>query len=170
MKIINEKGKLFGLVNPIDIVAVFGVIAVVVALVWFLGGGEEIIGRNFDRYVYYTVEVRLSDEELAHIDNIQEGHQLRDTIIGVEIGTVVDVAIEPHMEWLFDSVNQRMVEYEMPGMVRILVTIRANGFYNGRALEIIAPNYEIRIGREVHFRGRGYQAYGFVISVHYEKF
>jgi len=159
--LINEKGKLFGIVNPIDVVAVLGVIAAAAVLVWFFIGGN--IRADFDRYIYYTVEVRFSDEELAHMENISIGDELRDTIFGVEIGTVVDVQHEPQTEWVLDRINQRLVEVEMPGYVRLLVTIRSLGRDNGRALEIMSPGYEMRLGREVHFRGRGYQAYGFVV-------
>jgi len=161
--LVNEKGKLFGIVNPIDILAVLGVIAVGAVLVWFLFGGG--VRADFDRYVFYTVEVRFADEEFGHMENINVGDQLRDTIFGVEIGEVYDIRIENHREWIFNRESERMEYVEMPGLVRVYVTIRSLGFDNGRALEIMSPGYEIRVGRQVHFRGRGYQAHGYVIDL-----
>ena len=163
MKLINDKGKLFGIVNPIDIVAVLCVIAVGVVLAWFLIGGGTASGS--DRYIFYTVEVRASSTELSRLHNAQQGDQLLDNIFGVPIGEVYAVSYVTRREWMADDVNKRMVESEMPGYYTLRVTIKSRGLFNGRTHEIMNPGYEIRVGQEVHFRGPGYQAYGFVVEL-----
>lgn len=166
MKLVNEKGKLFGLVNPIDILAVLGVIAAGLVLAWFLvGGGSR---ANFDRYIEFTVEVRSSHIAFEQRkESINVGDDVRDTIFGVEIGTVVEIRYRPHTEWVFNQNpnNPQMMEIYFPYYEILYVTIRSSGFDNGRALEIMSPGYEIRMGQEVHFRGMGYQARGFVVEL-----
>ena len=157
---VNDKGKLFGVINPIDILAVLGVVAIGAFLAWFLIGGRQ---PEFDRYIYFTVEVLGVDADLAQFDNIQIGDEVRDTIFGVEIGTIANVERDYHTQWVFDRVNEQMVQTTIPGYEKLYITIRSLGFDNGRSLEIMSPGYEMRVGRRVDFRGRGYQGHGFVV-------
>ena len=54
MKIIDEKGRLFGKLNLIDLLVIVLILAVVFVAVWKLGGSKAAEGRN-KRKVYAAI-------------------------------------------------------------------------------------------------------------------
>jgi len=58
MKLVNEKGKLFGIINPVDLLALIVVIVVIVGIAWQLFGNKvtEVVSPN----VEMTTEVIVS--------------------------------------------------------------------------------------------------------------
>ena len=57
MKLIDEKGRLFGKVNLIDLLVVLLIVAVLAAVVWKLGGKKAAAAvTGADKKAVYTVE------------------------------------------------------------------------------------------------------------------
>jgi hypothetical protein len=164
LKLINDKGRIFGIINPIDILAVIIVAAVCVFLAWFLLDNEN---KGFDRYVYYTIEVVRVDEAFDLYDTINVGDELRCNIFLVDIGTVYSVRFEPHRELVFirEEDNPRFEEREIPNLEKMFLTVKSPAFDNGRALEIMSLGYEVRMGGGMNFRGKGYQGNGFIVEL-----
>lgn len=59
MKIVNEKGKLFGIINLVDLLMIVAVIAVVIAAVGLLKSDAIVSGNTDAEYVQITFTVRV---------------------------------------------------------------------------------------------------------------
>jgi hypothetical protein len=163
----RKKTKLFGIINPIDLLAILLVLALAAFAVMFLLNTGR---REYDRYVEFTVEVRRIDMDIDMYGLVQVGDSLRDTIFNVDMGTVVRVSEPiPHFEWIFNFCpdDPQFVKAEVPLYETIEVTIRSRGFMTERAIEIISPGFEVRMGRTVHFKGIGYQGHGIIVKLEY---
>lgn len=77
MKIIDEKGRLFGKLNLIDLLVIVLVLAVIFALVWKLGAGKAAQAATTQSYsVDFTVVVDDVHEEVCRFAETQVGLQL----------------------------------------------------------------------------------------------
>lgn len=77
MKIIDEKGRLFGKLNLIDLLVVLLILAVVFALVWKLGVGkaaEQATAQTYD--VSFTVAVEDVDPQICQYAETQVGEKI----------------------------------------------------------------------------------------------
>lgn len=77
MKIIDEKGRLFGKLNLIDLLVVVLVLAIIFAVVWKLGAGKAAQSATAQRYgVDFTVVVDDVHEEVCQFAETQVGQKL----------------------------------------------------------------------------------------------
>ena len=66
MKLIDEKGRLFGKINLIDLLVVLLIVAVIVAVVWKLGGKKAAAAvTNSAKKAVYTVEIEDVPADIA---------------------------------------------------------------------------------------------------------
>lgn len=77
MKIIDEKGRLFGKLNLIDLLVIMLVVAVVFALVWKLGAGKAADAASTKTYdVAFTVVVDDVHGQVCQFAQAQVGKQI----------------------------------------------------------------------------------------------
>ena len=92
MKIIDEKGRLFGKLHLLDLLVIVLVLAVIFAVVWKLGAGKAAENASAQSYgVDFTVVVDDVHEEVGRFAETQVGKQLTNsgklldaTLIGCE--------------------------------------------------------------------------------------
>lgn len=120
MKIIDKKGKLFGLINIIDLVALLVLVLLVV------GGGKRMKNKpvisNESTEAYITFEV--SDIRDVSVKNIVEGDKLFHYDRNGYIGIIEEVKIKPFTEKLED--NGQWVDAEVPGKYTATMKVKAN--------------------------------------------
>lgn len=100
MKIVNEKGKLFGLVNVVDLLVILLIVAVVFAIGW------QLLGQQIQNTVSPQVELRMEAEIIGAAPRIHE-EAMRQELAGERLvggnayldAYIVDV-------WLEDYVTQ----------------------------------------------------------------
>ena len=72
MKLIDEKGRLFGKINLIDLLVVLLIVAVLAAVVWKLGGKKAAAAvTGTDKKVVYTVEFEDVPADIAEYAKTQ---------------------------------------------------------------------------------------------------
>ena len=87
MRIINEKGKLFGLINIIDL----GVILLLVGMVPMIYFGYKVILAGYtSKLEEVTVKIRFEDIEMHLVNTMKEGDVQRESS-GREIGKLVSI-------------------------------------------------------------------------------
>lgn len=166
MKILDKKGRLFGLVNLIDLLVL---IILIVALVFiapnFLGGVVSTSGIGADaKDVYFTIELAQTTEEFA--DKIQIGDLIKDNLRGYYYGTVSDITVMPSVVTSHDMENAKYVRVEMPERYDIHLTVKCNGTESDKT--ITAEGQEIKLGKMMVLKSKGYVAAGYVISLRTE--
>lgn len=131
MKIVDEKGKLFGKINVIDLLVVLVLVAAVIFLaVRFLGGGSNVVDQT-TKITYTTtatsVEQATYDEVLRHLAEAGGKDQLMANGELVD-GYVVKAEAVPHVNYSTDAQGNvvRSVEDYDGGRLDVTFTVEAN--------------------------------------------
>lgn len=128
MRIIDEKGKLFGKLNIIDLIAILVVLAVLALLGIKMTSGNGALSGNGQRIVY-TVKVPGVDADVYH--SIQQ--QLPSQLMASEemqdgyVTAVEGIPVEEESYLLEDNVstNTTRLYHEEPGTYTLIFTIEA---------------------------------------------
>ena len=159
MKIIDKKGKLFGLINIIDLFVIAAVIVVASALVLRFTGARDL--RHEIGSSPVTLKVVISDVRQETVDVIQVGDVVRDGASGQVFGTIVDKFWE-NQRRIITTEDDRIVWAEIPERYSIELTLDCRGHDLGHVLRI--ASYEIRVGTSVSFYARNYSVTGTVLA------
>lgn len=141
MKLLDEKGRLFGKINLVDLAAVLILIAALAAVGWKLGGrkvADAVADRN-PEYEYVAVCARVYPEVCEFAESCV-GDQL---LAGSKLlnGEITEVVTKPHME-MSEQTGARL---EDPDFRDLYVTIRCKPTLVGGSLTI--GTQEIRVGK-----------------------
>ena len=147
--------------NIIDIFVVLIFIAVMAAAVWFFAN----IGDGYERYVYFTVELRgvMPGYEDYIIREMERQGEVRDAIRNYFLGTVYNVEVRQGTQLTFDQTNQEVRLELVPELNDIFLTIRGHGTQSYR--EILVEGQLVTIGRSMYIRGNGFANRGFVVEL-----
>lgn len=147
MKIIDEKGRLFGKVNLLDLVIVLVIVLLAVSLVLKFGR-EEASYLKSDKVLEYTLKVELVREPT--VTALAQNHSgLTDYETGKEIGDITDTQISKARE-LVQLTDGTYKEVEHVDKYDVLLTLRVGGtetadnFYTVSGRKIIVGD-EIKI-------------------------
>ncbi len=158
MKLIDERGKLFGVINLLDILLIIAVVAI-----GFLGY-KYVSGRAIDgdkRDIYFTVELNSVKEDFTKKINI--GDEIKDSVKGYYLGVVNSVEVKPDMVINWDTENTRFIRTEVPDSYTVLVEIKSNGTIAKD--EVFAETVPVRIGKEMSIKGKGYANTGYIVGL-----
>ncbi len=124
MKIIDEKGRLFGKINIIDLCLVL--VVLFAAAGFFLKGSSSSKNQTTYQSITYTVKVSSVRENTAkHLEeSIGKGATSAKT--GEELGTVVDVVTEDAEDFAVDK-NGQYIKSTPPGRYDVTVTFTTDG-------------------------------------------
>lgn len=130
MKIIDEKGRLFGKLNLIDLLVIILLIAAVAAVAWKLVGKKaaETVADT-GRTITYTVTVEDVNREAAEFASTQIGKSL------VNNSKVVDAAIT----------DAAVTDRADSAHVDLGVTIEGRGQFTGNVYKVGAPGSARRV-------------------------
>ncbi len=144
MKLLDEKGKLFGKINLIDLLVVLLLIALVAALGWKLLGGKvtEAIESSGPTYEYQVLCEKFPLQACESASE-QVGGQLMASGQMID-GTITGCEIRPHTETMLDA-DGNAVEVEDPDTRDVLFTIRTKVEAVDNALSV--GTQEVRIGK-----------------------
>ena len=130
MKIIDEKGRLFGKLNLIDLLVIVLILAVAFVAVWKLGGSKAAEAATSEKHsVEYTVLFEDVPREVCDFAATQEGAQLTNS------GKLVDAYI------LSATAVQMDAEH-----FTLYVTVQADATYAGYVYKVGLQ--EVRVGYE----------------------
>jgi hypothetical protein len=137
--IINKKGKLFGLVNIVDLFVVILIAALA------LGGVSKFSKLNslgLKPQNEATVELLMDEVTKGFVDNVYEGQKLYDSIRGNDFGKVVSFEYKPHMELIVDESGKGEMT-EIPNSYDLYLTVEAKGTFDGDGFLIETKRYFI---------------------------
>ncbi len=149
MKIVNEKGKLFGIINLVDLVILLAIILVAAALVYKFAApaAETVISPKSEMVV--TMRVRGSMDYLdEQVKKIPAGERL---VAGNDFldATVVSVDSVPY-KVATPTDEGTIVTATDPQKTDLLITVKALVSKDSPSIKI--GNQEVRIGRGFIFK------------------
>lgn len=161
MKIINEKGRLFGILNIFDLFVVLLVISLIAGVYFvFIRDNDNITKENVR--VVYELQLEDARKEL-YIDAFSSGEKVYFKESDILIGTIVDIRTEDGYEYETD-VNGEWVFAHTEGFYDIILIIEADAVKSGEGY-IIQNNWNAFTGTSIEFSTRRYTTIGQVISL-----
>ncbi len=160
MKIINEKGKLFGIINIIDLS-----VLVILALI-IVGGASRLKSRPIvaSDTTPATITFEVSDIRMATVDGIKEGDPIYHYDKGGYIGTIEDVEYRPYQEPV--EVDGKWVNMDVPG--KYIATFKVGADVKNNPDVIVAGDEQIRIGVEFRVKNKSIAFFATVMGVELE--
>lgn len=157
MHIIDNKGRIFGLINIIDLL----VILVILAVVTRFGTGihQSSAGSQVKEIetVLYVKEVK---DATANV--IKVGDTVKETKTNGVLGKVTDVEVKPS-ETLVETADGRIVVYPNPVLKDVYITVKGTGSVNENA--IVLGSNEIRIGTSLQIKTNIYSVTSTVMEI-----
>ncbi len=161
MKIIDEKGKLFGLINIIDLIVLLLIVIIVV------GGakrfGNKPVLTTEETPAKITFEVRNVRD--ITVDQIQVGDPIYFYDRGGYIGTISDKEVKPYTEEV--EYEGTWVNAEMPGKYFVYFTIDAQ--VRDSEDVVVAGGEQVRVGVEMRMKNKKVAFFGTCIGVELEQ-
>ncbi len=158
MKIIDKKGKLFGIINIID----FAVILIIALLV--VGGVSRMRkspeAQAESKKALITVEV--SDVRMPTVDGVVVGDPIYHYDRGTKLGDIIDKKVDTYKEPI-ESPEGKWINAEVPDKYVVTMTVEAN--VNENPDVIIAGGEHIRIGSQFKLKNRNIAVLGTILGV-----
>ncbi len=147
MKLIDKKGKLFGLINAVDAVIALVVIVIIAGAVYKFGFMEKTSTVAPMNPITYTVEVKKVRGFI--MDNVKEGDTLFDNASGSSIGKITKIDAVTAKEPMGLG-NGEMIMAEIENRYDVTFTVEAEASTNGDVY-FVNRSYELVIGSSKDF-------------------
>ena len=144
MKVLDEKGKLFGKINLIDLIVIVVLVLVVAAVGWKLAGSQitDAIANN-NPTIRYEVVCPKIDPDACEFAVTQVGGQLMSNGDLLD-GYITDCVIEPYLETVLDADgNVKQVEDPASHNLRFTIEAKVSEVANAYGL----GSQELRVGK-----------------------
>lgn len=157
MKIINEKGKLFGIINIIDLA-----ILLIVGLI-LVGGISRMKTKPLmgSETTEGTITFEVPNIRMVTVDNIIIGDSIFHYDKGTYIGEIVEVSHEPYKEPT--EFEGEWIDSELPG--KYVVTFKVKSDVKDNVDVVIAGGEQIRVGSQFRLKNRNATFFATVLGV-----
>ena len=158
MKIIDKKGRLFGLINIIDLLVILLLIALV-AVGAKRFGNKGPVGEVTTKKGVITAEIK--DVRDVTANNIKVGDPIYDYDKGTYLGKIASAEVEPYKDTT--EYQGKFYNSEVPGKYRVLMTIDADvkdtqDFYQ-------VGTEQVRIGAEMRIKNKRIATFMTILGV-----
>ena len=161
MKIINEKGRLFGILNIFDLFVILLIISILAGIYFvFIRKDDSVTKENVK--VVYELQLEESWKEL-YIDAFSPGENVYFKESDIYIGTIREVKAEDAWEYEAD-VNGNWILAKTEGFYFITLVIEANAVKSGEGY-IVENNWNAFNGTTIEFSKRRHSTLGQVKSL-----
>ncbi len=160
--IVDEKGKLFGKINLLDLLLILIILAAFTAAgIYFLGGGTLKAEKTVP--IVYTVEIKNKD--LEYFDHLVAGEQVISGITKEKMGKIkaVTVTEAQNITQADDALILSTTEGKHDG--RVQIEADASLTYP----DLMLGNEDVKIGLSVALRSESAAMHGYIIDVDYDK-
>ncbi len=140
MKIIDEKGKLFGLFNAIDFCVIVLVIVLAAGAYYKFRGLDKTSTTASTEKITYTVEIRRLRDYI--FQNVKEGDLLYDKTSGNCIGTITKIDGSPAKDFL-SCIDGTYKTVEVENRYDVVLTVEGDGvktdtgYYINKTYELV---------------------------------
>ncbi|MBR6729403.1 MAG: DUF4330 domain-containing protein [Clostridia bacterium] len=157
----DEKGKLFGKINLLDLFLVLLALAVLAgAAIFFLGGGTLSAEKTIP--LTYTVEIKNKDAE--YFEHIKKGEQVQDGITKTYAGEIYDCSTLPATQ--ITQADNELILSEIEGRLDGYVKIQADASVSYP--DLIIGKEAVKIGKSVALRSESVAMHGYIVDITYD--
>ncbi|MCL2839172.1 MAG: DUF4330 domain-containing protein [Defluviitaleaceae bacterium] len=154
-----RKYRLFGFINPIDVL----IVAAIIAIVWglYVFSMPQQTAAAGGQVIHYTIEFTNRPEGF-HL-GIEPGAAVLDSVRGLHIGYVVDVFATQALEDAPDEANGIFRRVPLEGREATHVVIEANANITDYAIQI--GQFQLRTNQQIFPRSRDFGGQGIVARI-----
>jgi len=168
--IIDDKGRLFGKINLLDIILICMALLIAAAVsVFYLNSASDTDSKkktiNPETAIALTYTVEVKDRDAAYFENIQKGDLVTDKL-NRYMGRIVEVSTQQAtiLTQADDQLLLSPVENKYDGSVKIRVTAE------DKKPDVVLLNKQaVKIGKDFDILSNGVAIDGFVIDVDYDR-
>lgn len=157
MSFIDKKGRLFGLINVIDLLVIILVVAVVAR---FALNPQKSSLTNEEKKIQVVLLVKDVRDATANV--IKEGDMVRETKTNNLLGKVTKVEVKP-AETLVNTADGRVLNVPNPVLKDVYVTVEGSATVGENA--IVLGGTEIRIGTALQMKTNLYAVVATVMEI-----
>ncbi|MGE5373152.1 MAG: DUF4330 domain-containing protein [Solirubrobacterales bacterium] len=157
MSLVDEKGKLFGKINLIDLAAILFVILLVV-VVWVRGHNKVLQVVQAPPQIL-SVSVIVEEIRPNTAAAMSVGSPIWESKTGALLGKVSKVEVLPAERWVETATGQ-VARSAVPGKNNVILSIEGPGRMDDTTT--LLGGTEMRIGSKVNVRGARYSVEGYV--------
>lgn len=148
MKIMDEKGRLFGVLNLIDLLIIMFAAVVAAVVMMFLSANSTINKAQTENKI--TIEVRAVDKNLC--DAIEVDKKIYDRVQNKSLGTLVDVRVQPAVEYNISRETGEHVKSSVPDKYNVELDINA------------VSSEDLYVGKMMSVETKDFTAAGYIIK------
>ena len=158
MKIIDKKGRLFGLINIVDLLIIILLLALVAVGVKRFGN-KAAVGEATTKKGVITAEIK--DVRDVTAKNVKVGDPIYDYDKGTLIGKILTAEVEPYKDET--EYQGKFFNAEVPGKYRVIMTIDADvketqDFYQ-------VGTEQIRVGAEMRIKNKSISSFMTILGI-----
>lgn len=158
MKIIDKRGRLFGLINIVDLLIIILLLALVAVGVKRFGN-KAAVGEATTKKGVITAEIK--DVRDVTAKNVKVGDPIYDYDKGTLIGKILTAEVEPYKDKT--EYQGKFFNSEVPGKYRVIMTIDADvketqDFYQ-------VGTEQIRIGAEMRIKNKSITSFMTILGI-----
>lgn len=159
---VDEKGRIFGKLNILDLFIIAFVVLVLV-----LGGlyfTRDNANASDKVKVQYTVEVLAKDA--SYIEHIVPGEKVVDGVTKQDMGKIVSFTQKDAMQIKEDMVGKKFVASKIPDKKDVYITMELDADINYP--DICSGSEKIKIGKGVALRSESVAMHGYIVGIDYD--
>ncbi len=140
MKIMDEKGRLFGVLNIIDLLIILFVIAVASVVIMFLSANSTINKAQTESKI--TIEVLAVEKDLC--DAMKVDKKIYDRVQNKSLGTLVDVRVKPAEEYNISLQTGEHIKSAVPERYNVeldINTLSSEDLYVGKIMSVETKDF-----------------------------
>ena len=160
MKLINEKGKLFGLINAIDFCVILLIVLIAGGTYYKFGVLDKTSTSAAMQPISYTVEIKKVRGYI--FDNVQECDVLYDKTSGNSIGTITKIEGKPAEEVQM-GLDGTMINTEVENRFDVTLSVEAEGVVSDNSYHV-NRTYELVRGSTRKFMTKYFEGEGKIID------
>lgn len=161
--LIDEKGKVFGKLNLLDLFFILILlVAVIGACAYFARGGKN-TGATLP--VTYTLEIQNRDA--AYFEHVKEGEQVTDGVNKTYMGKIVSFSKKP--AHVITQANDKLLLSHPEGKFDGYVVIEADANVSYPDIMVGDKNGTLKIGKSLALRSESLAMRGYIVSIDYDE-
>ena len=161
MKLLDRKGKLFGIINIIDLCVILIVVIIAAGTFYKFKVMDKTSNTAAMQPVTYTVKVEKIRSYV--LDNVLEGDILYDKTSGNDIGKITKVESEPATEFISMS-DGTVVKGNVENRINVIFTVEADAVQNSSGC-FVNRTYERLVGSQRKFMTKYFECDGYINSI-----
>ena len=161
LKLIDKKGKLFGLINAIDLCIIVVVVVLIAGAVYKFKFMDKTSNTAAMQNVTYTVKIEKIRNYV--FDNVEVGDELFDKTSGNDIGKIVKVDSEQATENIQLN-NGTYIKGNVENRINVILTVEAPAVKNSSGT-FVNRTYELLVGSQKKFMTKYFECDGYINSI-----